>query len=43
MTTQSAYKSDKARKKALASYEEILTQWPPVPYEKGMEFPSVPL
>lgn len=32
MTTQSAYKSDKARKKALASYEEILTQWP-VPYE----------
>jgi len=32
MTTQTAYKSDKAREKALASYEEILTQWP-VPYE----------
>lgn len=32
MSTQSAYKSDKAREKALASYEEILTQWP-VPYE----------
>lgn len=32
MTTQTAYKSDKARQKALASYEETLTQWP-VPYE----------
>ncbi|KTC74848.1 putative carboxylesterase nap [Legionella birminghamensis] len=32
MTTQTAYKSDKARVKALASYAEILTQWP-VPYE----------
>src|ERR1700733_10414074 len=32
MTTQTAYKSDKAREKALASYEEILTHWP-VPYE----------
>ena len=32
MTVQTAYKSDKAREKALASYEEILTQWP-VPYE----------
>ncbi len=28
MTTQTAYKSDKARDNALASYEEILTQWP---------------
>lgn len=32
MTIQTAYKSDKARENALASYEEILTQWP-VPYE----------
>jgi len=32
MKTQTAYKSDKAREKALASYEEILTQWP-IPYE----------
>ena len=32
MTAQTAYKSDKAREKALASYEETLTQWP-IPYE----------
>lgn len=32
MTTQTAYKSDKAREKALTSYEEILAHWP-VPYE----------
>lgn len=32
MITQTAYKSDKAREKALASYEKTLTQWP-VPYE----------
>ncbi len=32
MTIQTAYKSDKAMEKALASYEEILTHWP-VPYE----------
>ncbi|MBA3537270.1 MAG: alpha/beta fold hydrolase [Tatlockia sp.] len=32
MTTQTAYKSEKAREKALASYEKILAQWP-VPYE----------
>lgn len=32
MKTQTAYKSDKAREKALASYEETLTQWH-VPYE----------
>ena len=32
MTTQTAYKSDKARKKALASYEESMSQWP-IPYE----------
>lgn len=32
MTTQTAYKSDKAKKNALAFYEEALTQWP-VPYE----------
>jgi pimeloyl-ACP methyl ester carboxylesterase len=33
MTTQAAYKSDKAREKALASYQEILAHWP-VPYEE---------
>ncbi len=32
MTTQTAYKSEKAKQKALASYEKTLTQWP-VPYE----------
>lgn len=32
MTAQTVYKSDKAREKALVSYEEILTQWP-VSYE----------
>lgn len=35
MTTQTAYKSDKAREKALVSYEEILVNWP-VPYENHM-------
>lgn len=33
MKTQTAYKSDKARDKALATYEEILSQWP-IPYEE---------
>jgi hypothetical protein len=31
-TTTSAYKSEKARAKALASYDNLLTHWP-VPYE----------
>ena len=35
MTTQTAYKSDKAREKALASYANILDHWP-VPYEERM-------
>jgi len=35
MTTQTAYKSDKAREKALASYENSLAHWP-VPYENRL-------
>lgn len=35
MTTQSAYKSVKDQKKALAAYDNILSNWP-VPYENRM-------
>ncbi|MCX7121752.1 MAG: alpha/beta hydrolase [Gammaproteobacteria bacterium] len=35
MTIQTAYKSDKAREKALASYENILSEWP-VSYENRL-------